>query len=380
MSSVPTCLFSMFSVSDWKQQVGVFHTCASSQYVQQQEQGWSLRLPHPQVVLDTRQRASSGKLLLGGCETFHVLRGNIKAADTSESSESSGLSLMRQCNGKQASPCRSPPGPWASSPQTGFPPRRTETPGSLSGWTEGWRTALDSSPPDAGPSGGDRGTPRVPGWKSGRGRRPESLNSRNQLTPNHVTNLTQLLHHQEMLKFSVYEQLFTKCLRTALFCRNEDDRMKVTPSSRLLSEEEPGPALPGSGWGWSRWPAALKPLRGRSGSCCGTSPAGPGASRLPVWEGTRITGSQTGWGSARLWAGPHQRAAAGCGSRSDSESPVSSACRSQEGDTLRTHRRTHLDVNLHLYLTVTSTKMGATFIDNISQTWIQMWWIIIIIN
>lgn len=205
MSSVPTCLFSMFSVSDWKQQVGVFHTCASSQYVQQQEQGWSLRLPHPQVVLDTRQRASSGKLLLGGCETFHVLRGNIKAADTSESSESSGLSLMRQCNGKQASPCRSPPGPWASSPQTGFPPRRTETPGSLSGWTEGWRTALDSSPPDAGPSGGDRGTPRVPGWKSGRGRRPESLNSRNQLTPNHVTNLTQLLHHQEMLKFSVYE-------------------------------------------------------------------------------------------------------------------------------------------------------------------------------
>lgn len=373
MSSVPTCLFSMFSVSDWKKQVGVFHTCASSQYIRQPEQGRSLCLPRPQVVLDTRRRASSGKLLLGGCETLHVLRRNIKAADTSESSLSSGLSPMRQCNGKQASPCRSPPGPWASSPQTGFPPQRTETPGSPSGWTEGWRTALDSSPPDAGPSGGDRGTPRVPGWKSGRGRRPESLNSSNQLTPNHVTNLTQLLHHQEMLKL---------CLWTALFCRNEDDRMKVTPSSQLLSEEEPGPALPGSGWGWSRWPAALKPLRGRSGSCCGTGPAGPGASRLPVWEGTRKTGSQKGWGSAGLWAGPDRRAAAGCGSRSDSESPVSSACRSQEGDTLRTHRRTHLDVNLRLKLNVTanSTKMAATFIDNIPHTLIQTWWIIIILN
>lgn len=130
--------------------------------------------------------------------------GKIKAADTTESSESSGISLMRQCNRKQASPRHSPPGPWAFSPQTGFPPQRTETPGSPSGWTEGWRTALDSSPPDAGPSGGDRGTPQVPGWKSARGRRPESLNSSNQLTPNHATNLTQLLHHQEMLKLWVF--------------------------------------------------------------------------------------------------------------------------------------------------------------------------------
>lgn len=94
--------------------------------------------------------------------------------------------------------------------------------------------------------------------------------------------------------------------------------------------------VPGSGWGWSQWPAALTPLWGHSGSGCGTGQAGPDASDFPVRKGTLISGSLTSWGSAELWAVPAWGAAAGFGSHSDSESPASSASRSHWGGRLRT--------------------------------------------
>lgn len=140
---------------------------------QKQKQQWAGFPMAPPPIdcseVETHDQVSSCKLLLGGCETLHVLRRKPEnSIRTSESTTDTGQDRPTEPNKiQQVSPGRSRPGLAASSPQTGFPPQRTETPGSPSGWTEGWRTTPDSSPPDGGPSDGGTWRPLLTAGRSG---------------------------------------------------------------------------------------------------------------------------------------------------------------------------------------------------------------------
>lgn len=108
---------------------------------------------------------------------------------------------------------------------------------------------------------------------------------------------------QESPRMAIYRNLYRSTLLQGSYIEQPRKSGWNSCSGNVATESrEAGPwmrlrrmktVVPGSGSGWSLWFAALTPPKGHFGSCCGTGPAGPDFSGIPVRLGIQISGSQT---------------------------------------------------------------------------------------